>query len=109
MENDNKYYKLREINVTDEYTYKLKEITDDQIMILKKLNISGFMLAGRLMRLGKKKLEELEKEETDFAIQNFDCECSLVFRFIDGEIKLVSIAEIVKKGSKNIKKILLKD
>lgn len=100
-------YDLKAIEVPGEFSYQVEIVDDKMIDKLKKYNISGFMLAGRLMGLGKSKLKNLEKEENDFAIQDFNCNCSLVFRFSNGAIKLISIAEIVKEGNRDVEKIMV--
>ncbi|MFW6270778.1 MAG: hypothetical protein ACOC4G_11950 [Bacillota bacterium] len=83
-----KFHNLKRIEVNNEFSYEVN-IPDELQKILSKINISGFMVAGKLMGINKITYERLEKNQERFVIRKRGY--LLLFRFEKGVINLLDI------------------
>lgn len=83
---------LKEItfNLEDDYKCKIKDFTEEQLKKLDELEVN--MLVGHFIEIGADTLRRLEREEKPFVVQNKDKNYMMIFRFEDGEIRLISVS-----------------
>ena len=78
-------------NLEDNYKCKIKDFTEEQLKKMNELEVN--MLVGHFIGIEVDTLRKLEREEKPFVIQNKDKNYMMIFRFEDGEIKLISVSK----------------
>mgnify|MGYP006284486479 CR=1 FL=1 len=75
------------------YDYDIIPFSNEQKNIFDKMNISSLMITGKLLSIDPKDYKRLEKIEEQFLIVDKNKGYGMLFKFKEGDLKLVKIFE----------------